>query len=237
MPIAYTADFGVKTEVFLTFWLNLCLSPCSSKNLQIFEISEFTRVLLRSSVHASGSSITGVMESIPFPQALKPVRHHHRHSYNRYTILQTALIMNKLLIRYSQKAPRRWLVSSYTTFSLSTQAIPVYHPQPLQNKLPTLIYLYLICSGFADFLPLLGNSDSCSGTSCLGLPFSATVSSLPLPMVSCCLLCGHLMSATKGQGRSRAVLPFGYRHPGSSSCHHLVWCAIAQDLCTHTLTF
>lgn len=45
----------------------MCLSPCSYKNLQIFEISEFTRVLLRSSVHSSGSSITGLRESIPVP--------------------------------------------------------------------------------------------------------------------------------------------------------------------------
>lgn len=86
-PIAYTADFGVKTEVFLSVWLNLWLSPCSYKNLQIFEISEFTRVLLRSSIHTSGSSITGLMESIPVSQALKPVRHHHRHRCNRYAVL------------------------------------------------------------------------------------------------------------------------------------------------------
>lgn len=63
--IAYAADFGAKTEVFLSVWLNV--SPCSYKNLQIFEISEFTRVLLRSSVHSSGSSITGLRESIPVP--------------------------------------------------------------------------------------------------------------------------------------------------------------------------
>lgn len=182
----------------------------------MFEISELTRVLLRSSVHSSGNCITGDMESIPVPQALKPVRHHHRHSCR---------------ICYPARLHWSW-TSCSSGIPKKLQADYLLHlilNFPPLPKLCPLIYPYLTGSGFTDFIPLLGDSDT------VVLPWSSILCKVPF-LYPWCPAVSYVAISWMSQrtGWVIYISPIGLQALCSSSCHYLVWHAMAQDLHTHT---
>lgn len=218
IPVAHAADFGDRTEVFLSIWSKLGLSPFPSCLTVVKKLQTFTtltsvslpgfcwKVLLR------GPSLA-LERASQLTQPPKPVRHQHGHK--QQWICHPAIDCagrEEAAQLISPNSSKQMIC--VTLYSLS----PLPRLLPFTNLIPSQInsllyfpfphwlwfcWLYTLIWWFCY---------SCPGTSCLGPQFSWTSGSLSLSIVSCCLSCGHLMNITKGQDgpSTRTLLPLGY---------------------------